>query len=431
MKMEEEAAPAGMARPGPAPVAAPEAAPPGGAGDAVPPPGGSGAAGHAQRMRVAFPAVIAALTCVHATMAATRIAGSLWLLKAGYPEWTVGALLSLYALPAMGLSLWAGRLVDRHGMHRPLAIGAVLGFLGPLLAVASPSVASIVVAAVLTGGAVTIAAVAIQHEAGQMAHDAGDLKRVFSWVALGPALSNAIAPVMVGLLIDHAGFRAAFFFAVLLPLAAWSLGRWVPRQHLGPHLREPDRRAAFDLLRHAPLRRLLIVNLALSACWDAHSFAVPVLGHARHLSASAIGTVLGSFSVAATGVRFAISRFARRLDERRALHLAMVTAVLASAVYVFLPGVGGMLAGSFVLGLALGSVQPMVLAMLHQVTPADRHGQALGLRMFWTNAATLAMPAGFGFLAAATVPAAPMWLMASLVALAMLPARGIDARRAA
>lgn len=398
--------------------------------EAMAPAGDPGPASHAQRMRVAFPAVIAALTCVHATMSATRVAGSLWLLRAGYPEWTVGALLSLFALAPIGLSLWAGRLADRHGMHRPLAIGAAMGFAGALLATCTLGVVSLAVAAFLTGGGVSVAAVAIQHEAGQMARSTEDLKRVFSWVALGPALSNAISPVVVGLLIDHAGFRPAFAFAMSLPLAAWALGRWVPRQHEGASLRAPERRAAFGLLRHPPLRRLLLVNLALSSCWDAHSFAVPVLGHARHLSASAIGAVLGSFSVAATGVRLAISRFSQRLDERKALHAAMLVAASTSAAYVFLPGVAGMLAGSFVLGLALGSVQPMVLAMLHQVTPSDRRGQALGLRMFWTNAASLAMPSGFGLLAAATLPAAPMWLMASLVALALLPARGIGARQA-
>jgi MFS family permease len=149
------------------------------------------------------------------------------------------------------------------------------------------------------------------------------------------------------------------------------------------------------------------------------------------MSASAIGLVLGCFSVAATGVRLGISRFSRRLDERKALRGATAVAAATSAVYVFLPGAAGMMAGSFVLGLALGSVQPMILAMLHQVTPADRRGQALGLRMLCTNAATIMMPAGFGLLAAATLPGAPMWLMAGIVALAMVPARRIEAGGAA
>jgi len=70
-------------------------------------------------------------------------------------------------------------------------------------------------------------------------------------------------------------------------------------------------------------------------------------------------------------------------------------------------------------------VQPMILTMLHQVTPAQRRGQALGLRMLCSNAASIPMPAGFGLLAAATFPAAPMWLMALVVAAAMVPAQRI------
>ena len=67
----------------------------------------------------------------------------------------------------------------------------------------------------------------------------------------------------------------------------------------------------------------------------------------------------------------------------------------------------------------------MILSMLHQVTPADRHGQALGLRMLATNGATIVMPLSFGFLAALAGPAAPLWLMGSLVLAAQWPARQI------
>jgi hypothetical protein len=42
--------------------------------------------------------------------------------------------------------------------------------------------------------------------------------------------------------------------------------------------------------------------------------------------------------------------------------------------------------------------------------------------MLFTNAATIAMPVGFGFLAAATVSAMPMWLMAAMLLAARWPA---------
>jgi MFS family permease len=169
----------------------------------------------------------------------------------------------------------------------------------------------------------------------------------------------------------------------------------------------------------------LIVNIVLAACWDAHSFVVPVVGHGRGLSAAAIGLVLGAFATAATLVRLLIARYGARLDERRSLQAAIGLAAATLAAYAWLPGTGGLMLGSALLGLALGSVQPMVLAMLHQVVPEHAQGQALGLRMFATNAATVAMPLGFGLLAGATAAVAPLWLMAAALLGALQVSRGL------
>jgi MFS family permease len=372
-----------------------------------------------------FILVILTLIGLHACMAATRVAASLAVLQQGLPAWTVGALLSIYGLAPILTSLWAGRMADRHGFHRPVSIALVTALLGAALPVASQHVAVFAVSGLLTGGALSFGAVAIQREAGQMARDPSDLKRVYSWVALGPALSNTIAPIVAGALIDLSGFRAAFVFGALLPLvAAWAAWQ-VPRNAPAPAAvaAAHAQGSVLELLRIPMLRNLLLVNVAMAAAWDAHSFTVPVVGHARELSASAIGLVLGSFAVAATLVRVAISTFAQRIDERRSLGAALTLATGVLVAYAWLPGAWGMMIGSALLGLALGSVQPMVLSMLHQAAPPDRQGQALGLRMLFTNAATIAMPVGFGFLAAATVSAMPMWLMAAMLLAARWPAR--------
>jgi MFS family permease len=375
--------------------------------------------------RSALVFVVAALVGLHACMAATRVAATLSVLAQGYPEWTVGALLSLYGLAPIALSMFAGRVADHHGFHRPVLWAVVAATAGALLALVSQHIVALAISGLATGGATAFAAVAIQREAGQMARDASDLKRVFSWVALGPALSNTFAPVVAGALIDLSGYRAAFAFGLLLPLlGAWAAWR-VPRAPLatGPATPRTEQGSALELLRLPVLRNVLLVNVAMAAAWDAHNFTVPVVGHVRELSASAIGLVLGAFAVAATLVRIAISAFASRIDETRALQAAITLATIVLAVYAWLPGAIGMMIGSALLGLALGSVQPMVMATLHQTAPPDRHGQAIALRMFFTNAATIAMPAGFGLLAAATTTAAPMWLMAAMLIAARWPAR--------
>ncbi|WP_077035246.1 MFS transporter [Pelomonas sp. KK5] len=370
--------------------------------------------------------LILSLVGVHACMAVTRVTAALWLLHHGYGEWTVGALISLSAAGPVLLSLWAGRQADAHGLHRPLAIGAGLGLAGALLALAWPSPWTLAPAALLCGSAVGIMAVAIQREAGLMGEDAGELKRVFSWVALGPAFSNATAPVIAGLIIDAAGERAAFAFAALLPFAAWRLGRMVPRRPARGHGEGPQRKhAAWGLLKMDGLRNLLLLNVVLTACWDAHSFVVPVVGHAKGLSASSIGLVLGAFAAAAVIVRLVIARWAARIDEMLVLRGAMALVTVVMLVYAWLPGTAGLLIGSSLLGLALGSYQPMILSALHQVTPADRHGQALGLRMLVSSGMSMTMPMGFGLLASGTVAFAPLWLMAGLAAAAQWPAHQV------
>ena len=382
--------------------------------------------GHAAAApRHAFLLVIATLVGLHACMAATRVAASLAVLQQGYADWVVGALLSLYAVAPIALSLWAGRLADRHGFHRPVAWAVGLSLVGAALPVATQQLWALAMAGLLTGGGLTIAAVAIQREAGLMARDSGDLKRVFSWVALGPALSNTVAPVATGLLIDHAGFRAAFAFAAVLPLLAVAAAWRVPRKPPLPagEVHRPAPGHALELLRLPVMRNLMLVNVAMAAAWDAHSFTVPVIGHAREMSASAIGAVLGAFSVAATLVRLAILKWADHLDDRHSLRMALTLASVVLLAYPWLTGAAGMMLGSALLGVALGSVQPMVLSMLHQAAPPGRQGQALALRMVFTNAATIAMPIGFGFLAVATTTGAPMWLMAALVMAAHWPAR--------
>jgi MFS family permease len=381
-----------------------------------------GAVAH-KHLRHAFPWLIATMICVHACMATTRVTASLWVLNQGYGEASVGMLLSLFAVAPIALSLWAGRLADRHGFHRPMGVGVAMAFVGALLALLIPQLWAIATGCLLCGGAVAVAAVALQREAGLMAEAPGELKRIFSWMALGPAMSNAVSPILAGVLIDLVGMWAAFAFATVLPVVAGLLARKVPPNPPAVLTKSFRERAAWDLFRLPAYRRLLVVNLALSAGWDAHSFVVPVVGHDRGLSASSIGLVLGSFAVAATVVRLAIVRFADDIDEARAVRAAMTLAMLTFIAYAWLPGTLGLMCGSALLGVALGSVQPMILAMLHRATPPERHGQALGLRMLTVNGATVAMPMGFGMLAAATALAAPMWVMAAALLAAQWPAR--------
>ena len=167
-------------------------------------------------------------------------------------------------------------------------------------------------AALLTGGATGTAVIALQRHVGRVAGGPTQLKRAFSWLAIGPAFSNFVGPFVAGLVIDHAGFRAAFFLMAALPLAAWFFIRTAREVPLSEAHRNLPRGRAWDLWREPMFRRLLLVNWFLSTAWDVHTFVVPVLGHERGLSASVIGTILGVFAAAAAAIRVFLPLLAAR-----------------------------------------------------------------------------------------------------------------------
>jgi MFS family permease len=389
---------------------------------------GSAAAGPLAAVLVAL---IVGQICLHSTMAGIRMAAPLWVLRASHAEWAVGVLMGLFAAAPIGLALLAGWLADRHGYHRPLYIAVAFTVFGGGLAVLATVVARpwdfvlLCGAATLTGAGANFGLIAIQRTAGRSARDATELKRVFSWLGLAPALSNMAGPVLAGALIDAAGFRVAFAALMALPLLGLWWARRVPIELPPPQPASARSRSSWDLLRTPGLRRLLLVNWLLSASWDVHTFVIPILGHERGFSASAIGLVLGVFAASVALVRLAIPTLAHRLRESQVLFGAMLCTGAVFAVYPLVHTALMMGGCAILLGFALGSVQPMIMATLHQLTPHDRHGEAIALRSMTINFSSAVMPLVFGVVGAAMGAASLFWVMGALVAVGSTQARRI------
>ena len=369
--------------------------------------------------------LILAQICLHACMAGTRLAAPLLALKQGYSPAAVGLLLALFALTQVFLALPAGRFADRHGLKRPVRYSVLAAMTGAGAAVAFPVFPVLCLSALLTGGATGTAVIALQRHVGRAASGPVQLRQVFSWLSIGPAFSNFLGPFAAGLLIDHAGsspnslpgYRVAFFLLALLPLGSWFLVR--STRELPPVLvtEAGTRPKAWDLLREPMFRRLMLVNWFLSSCWDVHTFVVPVLGFERGISASVIGSILGAFALAAAAVRVAMPLLAAHLEEWKVLASAMLVTAFLFGVYPFMRSALGMGLCSVLLGLALGTVQPMIMSMLHQITPEARHGEALGLRLMAINASSVAMPILFGSVGAVVGVAAVFWATGLVVGL--------------
>ena len=312
-------------------------------------------------------------------------------------------------------------------------LSVALTALGCLLAVASTLLAGgwhfalLCAAAMAAGTGANTGMLTIQRSAGLAASSSVERVRIFSWLGIAPSFANVIGPVAVGFMIDAHGFGAGYLLLLALPLATLISARHAPRSAPQAAQPVPAGRTSWGLLRVPGLKRLLTVNWLLSMCWDVHTFAVPILGHERGFSAGTIGPVLGAFTLSVMAVRAVIPLLAHWLREVAVARAAMVGNGLVFALYPLASDPWLMGPCALLLGVTLGSVQPMVMSMLHHLTPDQRHGEALALRSMAINASSTLMPLIFGATGTLLGAAVLFWVVGGAVGAASWLARRLAA----
>ncbi|SOY46101.1 Major facilitator superfamily protein [Cupriavidus taiwanensis] len=327
-----------------------------------------------------------------------------------------GCLIALFALSQVFVALPAGRYCERHGLKGPILRSIAVAVFGCALAAAWPIFPVLCVSAVLTGGAGGVAIIAVQRHTPRIVSGPASLQNAFSWLAIGLALSNVLGPLVAGVVIDSAGFRAAFLAMAILPLLAW-----IAVLGVGGHLSIPPGAAGrpgaiWNLWCEPGLRRLLIVTWLLASCWDVHTFVVPLLGHERGLPATVIGTILGAFGIGAAAVRLLIPLVATRLREWAVLVGALTATAILFAMYPLMSAPFAMGACSALLGFALGSVQPMVMSLLHRLAPKHRYGEAIAMRVIVINVSSVGIPMVSGVAGSLIGTAGVFWTASVMVA---------------
>ena len=96
---------------------------------------------------------------------------------------------------------------------------------------------------------------------------------------------------------------------------------------------------------------------------------------------------------------------------------AMLCTAVLFVIYPMVHTAWAMAVCSALLGLSLGSVQPMIMSTLHQITPEDRHGEALGFRLMTINASSVLMPMMFGTAGATLGVSLVFWTVGAAVGL--------------
>lgn len=121
----------------------------------------------------------------------------------------------------------------------------------------------------------------------------------------------------------------------------------------------------------------------------------PDFAAALHIPSSNLGLIAGSYTAAAAVSGLAGMLFLDRFDRRVALLLALAGLVVGTLAGGLATGLGTLMAARVVAGLFGGPASALALAIIADVVPPARRGQALGAVMgAFSVASVLGVPAG-------------------------------------
>jgi MFS family permease len=376
---------------------------------------------------------LVALAAAHYTAGiGFRVNVALAAVAAGLSPASIGLVLSTFALVPMLLAVHGGRLVDRIGVRAPMLAGIALAAVAAALCAALPHPAMLALATGIAGLGTMAFHLGMQHCAGEIG---GTARRTanFNALTMSFSVSGLLGPPIAGLVIDHAGHRAAFGLSLALQLAVLVVLKRFPfDRHLPPRTPasaetagSPDAPAeddgaraarAFALLGAPKLRRLLIASLLASASWDVYQFVLPLHAGTIGLSATSVGVAIAAFSAGSLSVRLLLPRLLAHAHPARCMQAALAVCVLAYAAAPLAGSLGPLLVLSFLIGTGPGIAQPLLMAALHHASPPGRAGEAAGLRMTLLSATQLVLPIGLGLIGGVLGTSALFWLYAGVAA---------------
>lgn len=351
---------------------------------------------------------------LHLSFAGSRVTLSLFALHLQATPLTVGILISLLAAVPLLFSVGWGRTIDRSGVRKPLFIGAgaVLGAM--LLAAAVPRIEMLFVVSAIAGSGFMLVHICVNQAAGLLG-TAEQRPRNFSLLALAFSTSGFLGPVVSGFAIDLIGHRLTFLLLGVSSVAAIVL-MLTRRITLPAHpvaAQCHDGKRLIDLFRIHKLRRAFVASAALSMAWDLFTFVTPIHGTQLGLSASKIGLILGAFGAAIFLVRVLLPLIVHRLSEWPLLIGGMLATGVAMTVFPLIEQVPLLMVVAFLLGLAIGGTQPMIMAVLYNTAPPGRGGEVIGVRTFLLNLTQSCIPLLFGIVGATLGMTPVFWAMAA------------------
>jgi MFS family permease len=353
-------------------------------------------------MKIYFVVVISVLSQMG--FSGSRVAMSLHAIDLTANQFAIGMVIALYSLCPVLLSIAIGRFADRVPPKLPIMLASIVLTLALLLPPLFSGLPVLCVTAFVLGLAHQVFSIPLEAIVGGI-DGAKNRTRNYAFITMSWSAANFFGPLIAGFTIDYVGQREVYLVLAVLTAAPIPVLLAMPDllpQAAAKHGEGAARHGGvLDLWRMPSVRITIIAAGVVGSAQDLFQFYLPIYGRSIGLSASAIGTILGTVFVAAFVIRGILPLLVKRLKERTILISAMFVAAAAFTLLPFFAAPYSLAAVAFLLGLGVGCAQPMTMSLLYVLTPAGRIAESFGLQKTVRNGTHVVVPIIFGSVGAA------------------------------
>ena len=296
----------------------------------------------------------------------------------------IGLLVAAFSAVPLGIAAMAGPWIDRNGSGPALLYGILITAFGVILPFLMPGRLGLYLSQLGAGVGFTLFMLAAQKVAG-MAEIGLSRERSVAAMSLGAALGSLVGPLIGGFTADHLSYGMAFLALGLMILLAalplWRLFGRSPADAVLRHKEPPGLNPLRVLSYHPFMGRAFLVSMLVLIGKDMYVAYFPLYALAAGMSASWIGMVVAVQNIGGVVMRFFMVPMVTAFGKNAVL---VVSVMCAGLCFLALPLTYDpllLLLISIVMGFGLGIGQPLSISRTINLSPPDRVGEVLGMRL--------------------------------------------------
>jgi MFS family permease len=339
--------------------------------------------------------------------------------KQGMSGAAIGTLFALAGIVPVIMALPIGASINRLGIKRVLALGAIARGTASLVLVFAPSFVLMLISLTISSGSLLLV------EVGQQAYIASlgkgrDLERNFGWFTFVMGIGMVVGPLFSGIISDVFGFKWAFLMAGLVSFVALAAISLLDEPSNGETRRasvvQDLMRACGPLIAKAGILSAVLLVVFLYFGLGAWEIYLPALLAERKFTSTQIGFVVSSFTFATMVARPLLSAGTDLMGRQRLAVVGLGLGAVSLAAVPAMNAVPVLVLAAVGCGIGRGILPLISLVTISDQTTREDRSIALSLRMMAIRFESMIHPMVYGAMAGLAGTGATFTLAGALMA---------------